>query len=61
MSMDTLEKKSFEVVGPIFDGAEQILTHEALEFVCMLQNKYGDVRLDLLKKRVITQNKIDSI
>jgi len=57
--METLEKKSFEVVGPIFDGAEKVLTHEALEFVCMLQNKYGDVRLDLLKKRVITQNKID--
>jgi len=57
---NTLEKKTFNVVGPISDGYDKILTEDAMKFVCMLEEKFGKTRLDLLNKRENVQRDIDS-
>jgi malate synthase len=42
---------SVEVVGPSIEGEERVLTPEALEFVAMLQRRFGPTRDELLQRR----------
>ena len=56
---NTLEKKTFNVVGAMSDGYDKILTEDAMKFICMLEDKFGQTRLDLLSKREDVQKNID--
>ena len=57
--MKIAEKSSYEISGDTLDRFSEILTPEALDFICMLENKFGQRRLDLLIQRKAMQNKID--
>ena len=61
--MDTLTMKSnlnLKILAPISNGMEKILTPEALEFASFLHKTFNPTRLNLLEKRVIRQNEINS-
>ena len=61
--MDTLAMKSdlnLKILAPISNGMEKILTPEALEFASVLHKTFNPTRLNLLEKRVIRQNEINS-
>lgn len=51
---------NIEITGKLKTGYEQVLTQEALAFLAKLHEKYNDVRLSLLEKRVERQKAIDS-
>ena len=57
---NTLEKKTYNIVGPMSDGYDRILTEDAMKFICMLEDKFGKTRLNLLSKREDVQRDIDS-
>src|SRR2546425_10973508 len=46
--------------GPIQDGAEEVLTPGALEFVARLQREFGARRLELLALRDERQHRLDA-
>src|SRR5688572_10803251 len=48
------------VTGPPVDGAERVLTDEALAFIADLQRRFGQVRLDLLHRRHERQAELDA-
>ena len=56
----TLEKNVFEINAPMLDRFDEILTEDAIKFICMLQDKFGKTRLDLLNNRKHTQEQIDA-
>ena len=47
MTSTTIEKNSFKIIGSSIDRMEEILTPEAIDFVCMLQDKFGNRREEL--------------
>ncbi|MFP5342607.1 MAG: malate synthase A [Candidatus Limnocylindria bacterium] len=51
---------TIEVHGPQVEGAERVLTRDALRFIAELQGRFGPVRLDLLRRRVERQAEIDA-
>jgi len=59
MTSTTLEKNSFKIIGPSIDKMEEILTPGAIDFVCLLQDKFGSKREELLKKRLGIQSRMD--
>ena len=58
--MEIAEKSSYKISGNMLDGFEDILTPQALDFICMLEDKFGQRRLELLVQRKVMQNKIDN-
>ena len=60
--MDTYVSKTdnYEIIGNLFQGSENILTDAAVQFVCMLEEKFGKRRIELLEKRNEIQAKIDT-
>ena len=58
--MEIAEKSSYKISGNMLDGFEDILTPKALDFICMLEDKFGQRRLELLVQRKVMQNKIDN-
>ena len=58
--MEIAEKLSYEISGDMLNRFDEILTPEALDFICMLENKFGHRRLELLAQRKAMQNKIDN-
>jgi len=60
--METCASKTndYKIVGDLFEGSEEILTVDAMKFVISIQKKFGAKRLELLKNRICTQQKIDS-
>jgi malate synthase len=48
------------VTGPSVPGADWVLTDEALDFVAELQRRFGQVRLDLLRRRQERQAELDA-
>tara|TARA_Y100001970_G_scaffold182100_1_gene221609 strand:- start:39 stop:1631 length:1593 start_codon:yes stop_codon:yes gene_type:complete len=60
--MDTCVSKNYnyQVAGKNIDGSDQILTKEALDFVMMLQDKFGSTREQLLLMRSDRQKNIDN-
>ena len=42
MSVSTLKVGDYKIVGDLFDGSEEILTSDAMNFVISIQNKFGD-------------------
>jgi malate synthase len=48
------------VTGPQVEGADRVLTGEALTFVADLQRRFGQVRLDLLRRRSERQAELDA-
>jgi len=58
--MEIAEKSSYKISGNMLDGFEDILTPHALDFICMLEDKFGQRRLELLVQRKVMQNKIDN-
>ena len=59
MTSDTLEEKLYSISDKEIRGSNNILTPEAIAFVCKLQEKFGSRRLNLLTKRETVQLKID--
>ena len=59
--MDTCVSKTdnYEIIGDLFQGSEDILTDDAVQFICMLEEKFGKRRIELLEKRAEIQTKID--
>ncbi len=55
-----LATEGIEVLGPIGEQYDEILTPEALRFVASLQRTFGTRRADLLARRVEAQKRIDS-
>ena len=55
-----LATEGIEVLGPIGEQYDEILTPEALRFVASLQRTFGARREELLARRVEAQKKIDS-
>ena len=51
----SLVVKNLEVI----DRSNEILTKDALNFICHLQNKFGDRRKTLLNQRTLNQKSID--
>ena len=48
-----------QIVGPITPAVEEVLTTEALQFVADLHRTFNPTRVDLLKRRVERQKKLD--
>ena len=48
------------VTGPSVPGADWVLTDDALDFVADLQRRFGQVRLDLLRRRQERQAELDA-
>ena len=48
------------VTGPPVDGAERVLTDDALAFIADLQRRFGQVRIDLLHRRQERQAELDA-
>jgi malate synthase len=48
-----------EVLGPVVDEQEEILSPEALEFFVQLQEEFNPCRLELLRQRKLRQRAID--
>ncbi|RME41591.1 MAG: malate synthase A, partial [Planctomycetota bacterium] len=48
-----------EVIGPVGDGYDEILTPEALEFVAALERRFGPERRRLMEHRAEIQQRID--
>ncbi len=59
MSVSTLKVGDYKIVGDLFDGSEEILTSDAMNFVISIQNKFGEKRLELLQNRGDNQANID--
>ena len=53
-------KHDLKIHGEMLPGFEDILTKDALDFVCKLENKYRNTRKNLLKNRLQRQKEIDS-
>ncbi len=51
---------SYKITGKEIKFSENILTKDALDFVLHLQNKFGDIREELLSKRIDRQKNIDN-
>jgi malate synthase len=49
-----------EIIGPMHPGFDRVLTQDALRFVADLQRRFNETRLDLLQKRQVRQEQIDS-
>ena len=60
MSVSTAKVGDYKIVGDLFDGSEEILTSDAMNFVISIQNKFGDRRLELLQDRIENQASIDN-
>ncbi len=58
--MTTQQGTGIEVRGPVENGAEQILTPEALQFVATLQREFNATRKQLLQRRAERQQEIDN-
>ena len=41
--MDTCVSKTdnYEIIGDLFQGSEDILTDDAIQFICVLEEKFG--------------------
>ena len=48
------------VTGPPVEGADRVLTDDALDFVAELQRRFGQVRVDLLHRRQERQAELDA-
>ena len=59
MTSTTLEKNSFKIIDSSIDKMDDILTPGAIDFICLLQDKFGSRRENLLKKRLEVQASID--
>ena len=58
--MRTIELiKGLEVLGPVTEEQEEILSSEALEFLVELHREFNPRRLDLLRQRKLRQEAID--
>jgi malate synthase len=59
--MDACASKTgdYKVVGDLFEGFEEILTSDAMNFVASIQKEFGKRRLELLENRLINQKNID--
>ena len=55
-----LASEGIEVLGPIRDGAAEILTPEALRFVAKLVRRFSATRDTLLRNRVQRQEEINA-
>ena len=59
MNSDILEKNKIKILGKRTPDFDQILTPDALDFLKEIQEKFGDRRKELLKKRIDIQSRID--
>ena len=50
----------YSVVGEKINRFDEILTEDAIQFICELEEKFGSRRLELLDKRKDVQSKIDA-
>src|SRR2546423_10231148 len=58
--MRTMELvKALEVLGPVTDEQEEILSPQALEFLAELHREFNPRRLELLRQRKLRQEAID--
>ena len=59
--MDACASKTgdYKVVGDLFEGFEEILTSDAMNFVASIQKEFGKRRLELLENRLINQKNIN--
>jgi len=61
MTSTTLEKEMYTISDNKIDRLDEILTSEAIAFVCMLQDRFGSTREELLMQRNKVQCKIDLV
>ena len=59
MNSNILEKNKIKILGKRTPDFDQILTPDALDFLKEIQEKFGDRREELLKKRIDIQSRID--
>lgn len=59
MTSNTLEKENCIISDEAIDRSDEILTQDAVDFICMLEEKFGLRRKELLKKRLDVQSQID--
>ena len=60
MTTQQSQVEGVEIGGPIENGAEQILTPEALQFIATLQREFNATRKQLLQRRAERQTQIDN-
>ena len=60
MTSTTLEKEMYTISDNKIDRLDEILTSEAIAFVCMLQDRFGSTREELLMQRNKVQLQIDN-
>jgi malate synthase len=60
MTAQQPQVEGVEVRGPMENGAEQILTPEALQFIATLQREFIGTRKQLLQRRAERQAEIDN-
>ncbi|MDN5710316.1 MAG: malate synthase A, partial [Planococcus sp. (in: firmicutes)] len=55
-----LTKSNVQITGEAIPGMEEILTPEALEFIEKLHTRFDKRRIELLEKRQVRQQELDS-
>ena len=58
--MGTQIVQGIEIVGPMKDGYDSILTEDALEFFAMLQREFNPRRKQLLQRRMDRQKELNA-
>ena len=58
MTSTALEKEKCISSGEAINRSDEILTQDAINFICMLEEKFGLRRKELLKKRIDIQSQI---
>ena len=59
MKTDFLEKKMCAIVDNYIERSEEVLSSDAVDFVCDLEEKFGARRINLLNERLANQDKIN--
>jgi len=59
MNSNILEKNKIKILGQRTQDFDKILTPDALDFLKEIQEKFGNRREELLKKRIDIQSRID--
>ena len=60
MSTCVSKLNNYKIIGDLVQRSEEIFTDDAVQFVCILEEKFGKRRLELLEKRNQVQSKIDA-
>ena len=59
MSLSAIQKMSIQVLGSVPPQHQQTLSPQALNFVATLQRAFNGRRKELLKARIVRQQKIE--